>query len=65
MAQQLILKRTSKSCLSAEWNDDDYDVVAEGIVVGGIIRSHGPAWRASGFLDLDLLLFLRHLCRLW
>src|SRR5262249_13461533 len=23
------------------------------------------AWRASGFLDLDLLLLLRHLCRLW
>src|SRR5262249_39942903 len=24
-----------------------------------------PGWRASGFLDLDLLLLLRHLCRLW
>src|SRR5262245_49664036 len=23
------------------------------------------AWRASSFLDLDLLLLLRHLCRLW
>jgi hypothetical protein len=30
----LILKRASASRLSGEWNDDDYDVLADGVVVG-------------------------------
>jgi hypothetical protein len=38
MAQQLILKRASASRLSGEWNDDDYDVLADGAVVGRIFR---------------------------
>ena len=36
---QLILKRASASRLSGEWNDDDYDVLAEGIVVGRIMQA--------------------------
>jgi hypothetical protein len=34
MAQQLILKHASASRPSGEWNDDDFDVLAEGAVVG-------------------------------
>jgi hypothetical protein len=29
----LVLKRASTSRLSGEWNDDDYDVLADGVVV--------------------------------
>ena len=32
----LILKRASASRPSGDWNDDDYDVVANGAVVGRI-----------------------------
>ena len=32
----LILKRASASRPSGEWNDDDYDVLAGGVVVGRI-----------------------------
>src|SRR6516162_8254119 len=46
MPQQLILKSASKSRPSGEWNEDDYDVVADGLVVGRIFsRRHHP--RAS------------------
>jgi hypothetical protein len=34
--RQLILKRAAASRLSGEWNDDDYDVLCEGAVVGRI-----------------------------
>jgi hypothetical protein len=34
----LILKRASASRLSGEWNDDDYDVLADGAVVGRIMK---------------------------
>jgi hypothetical protein len=34
----LILKRTSASRPSGEWNDDDYDVLASGEVVGRIFK---------------------------
>ena len=34
---QLILKRAAASLPSGEWNDDDYDVFADGRVVGRII----------------------------
>ena len=34
----LILKRTSTSRASGEWNDDDYDVFADGVVVGRIFK---------------------------
>jgi hypothetical protein len=36
---QLVLKRASASRLSGEWSDDDYDVVADGIVVGRIMKA--------------------------
>jgi hypothetical protein len=39
MAQQLILKRASASRPSGEWSEDDYDVLADGAVVGGIMKA--------------------------
>jgi hypothetical protein len=36
---QLILKRASASRPSGEWNDDDYDVLADGVVVGRIFNA--------------------------
>ena len=42
----LILKRAALSRSSGEWNDDDYDVLADGVVVGrpsrGSLRSVTP-----------------------
>jgi len=35
----LILKRASASRLSGEWSEDDYDVLADGIVVGRILKA--------------------------
>ena len=35
----LILKSASASRPSGEWNDDDYDVLADGAVVGRIMRA--------------------------
>jgi len=44
----LILKRSSASRPSGEWNEDDYDVLAEGVVVGHIMKVHaapvGSPW---------------------
>jgi hypothetical protein len=37
--QPLILKRASASRSSGEWGDDDYDVVADGAVVGRIMKA--------------------------
>ena len=31
---QLILKSANASCSSGEWSDDDYDVLADGVLVG-------------------------------
>ena len=36
----LLLKRAAASRQSGEWSDDDYDVVADGIVVGRIFKVH-------------------------
>jgi hypothetical protein len=36
---QLILKRASLSRPSGEWNDDDFDVLADGAVVGRIFNA--------------------------
>jgi len=36
---QLILKRVSASRPSGEWNDDDFDVLADGAVVGRIMKA--------------------------
>jgi hypothetical protein len=35
----LILKRASASRPSGEWNDDDFDVLADGVVVGRIMKA--------------------------
>jgi hypothetical protein len=44
----LILKRASTSRPSGEWSDDDYDVLADGVVVGRIMRAaaspEGSPW---------------------
>ena len=44
----LILKRASTSRSSGEWNDDDFDVLADGAVVGRILKVHaapvGSPW---------------------
>jgi hypothetical protein len=39
MAEQLILKHASVSRSSGEWSDDDYDVLADGVVVGRIMKA--------------------------
>jgi hypothetical protein len=48
MMFQLLLKRASASRPSGEWNDDDYDVLADGIVVGRIMKAAavpvGQSW---------------------
>jgi hypothetical protein len=35
-----ILKRASASRPSGEWNDDDYDVLADDVVVGRIFKAN-------------------------
>jgi hypothetical protein len=44
----LLLKRASASRPSGNWNDDDYDVLADGVVVGRIFKVHaapvGTPW---------------------
>jgi hypothetical protein len=37
--RELILKRASASRPSGEWNDDDFDVLADGAVVGRIMKA--------------------------
>jgi hypothetical protein len=39
MGERLILKRASASRPSGEWNDDDYDVLSDGKVVGRILKA--------------------------
>jgi hypothetical protein len=46
--QALILKRASASRSSGQWNDDDFDVVANGIVVGRIFKSNSSPVRRRG-----------------
>jgi hypothetical protein len=44
----LILKRASASRSSGQWNDDDFDVLADGAVVGRIMKAAavpvGQSW---------------------
>jgi hypothetical protein len=63
----LVLKRASTSRPSGEWNDDDFDVLADGAVVGRILKVHaallGAPWmwtladdargRSDGRSDID------------
>jgi hypothetical protein len=39
MVGQLILKRAAASRPSGEWNDDDFDVLADGCAIGRIFNS--------------------------
>jgi hypothetical protein len=36
---QLILKRAAASRPSGQWSDDDYDVLADGVVIGRIMNA--------------------------
>ena len=36
---QLALKRAAASRLSGEWNNDDFDVLADGVIVGRIFKA--------------------------
>jgi hypothetical protein len=40
--EYLILKRASASRPSGEWDDDDFDVLADGVVIGRINSNAGP-----------------------
>ena len=48
MAASLILRRASASRSAGEWNDDDCDVLADGVVVGRIVKAaaapEGTPW---------------------
>ena len=43
----LILKRASASRPSSDWDDDDFDVLADGVVVGRIFRANASPVGAS------------------
>ena len=44
----LLLNRASTSRSPGEWNEDDFDVLADGVVVGRILKAHaapaGSPW---------------------
>jgi hypothetical protein len=52
MTEHLILKRGSASRPSGEWSDDDHDVLADGVVVGRIMKASaapvGRPWLCAG-----------------
>jgi hypothetical protein len=50
----LTLKRASASRLSGEWSDDDYDVAADGAVVGRIMKAADGARRPAMAVDARL-----------
>jgi hypothetical protein len=50
----LLLKRASASRSSGEWNDDDYDVLADGAVVDRIFEANAaPVGRLSNILHRE------------
>jgi len=49
----LILKRASASRPSGEWNEDDFDVIADGFVVGRIFKANASPVGASWMWTLD------------
>jgi hypothetical protein len=48
MSSPLIIKRASASRTSGEWNDDDYDVLVDGVVVGRIVKAQRRPWASPG-----------------
>jgi quercetin dioxygenase-like cupin family protein len=57
----LILKHAKASRPSGEWNDDDYDVLADGVVVGRILKVHaapvGSPWMSADVNLVNLVYF--------
>ena len=49
----LILKRASSSRPSGEWNEDDFDVLADGAVVGRIFKANASPVGTSWMWTLD------------
>jgi hypothetical protein len=47
MNPPLILRRASASRPSGEWNEDDFDVLADGVVVGRIFKANASPVGAS------------------
>jgi hypothetical protein len=51
----LVLKRASACRPSGEWEDDDYDVLADGVVVGRIMKAEaapvGMPWMRTLLFD--------------
>jgi hypothetical protein len=43
----LILKRASASRRSGEWKDDDFDVLANGVIVGRIFKANAAPVRGG------------------
>jgi hypothetical protein len=50
----LILKRASASRPSGQWNEEDYDVLANGEVVGRIFKANAAPVGAPVDVDVDL-----------
>ena len=50
---QLVLKRASESRPSGVWNDDDYDVLADGTDVGRILKVHAAPVGSRWMWTLD------------
>ena len=55
LASHLILKRATASRLSGEGSEDDFDVLADGVVVGRIFKADaapaGMPWRWTMLFD--------------
>ena len=49
----LLLKRASASRPSGDWNEDDYDVLADGAVVGRILKVHAAPVGSPWMWTLD------------
>jgi hypothetical protein len=52
MSAGLILKRAATSASSGIWGDDDYDVRAEGVVVGRIMKTAAAPEASPWFWSL-------------
>jgi hypothetical protein len=57
----LILKRASASRPSGEWNDDDFDVLADGAVVGRIFKANAARHRERDHvIGIAMVIPMRH-----
>ena len=48
---ELVLKRAATSRLSDEWNNDDFDVLADGVIVGRIFKADAAPAGMPWMLD--------------